>query len=141
MAQTSKIMPIQAQSILSSIFKAGNKIALFTSDPNTGTYTKPSAASYSDYTILSGDFETNDNSIYTARHLLFGLAEEAWATSANPVKAFGVYSGTSLIYWGMLTTAVAVAADTVPVFKVYNASTGEGIKVTLDVASTSSVSS
>lgn len=141
MAQTSKIMPTQAQSILTGIFKAGNTIALFTSDPNTGVYTEPSASSYARYSIKSGDFATNDNAIYTARHLLFGLAEQEWATSANPVKAFGVYSGSTLIYWGMLTTAVAVTADTVPVFKVYNASTGEGIKVTLDVASTSSVSS
>lgn len=139
MAQ-SKIMPTQAHSILSGIFKSGNNIALFTSDPNTGTYTEPTAPSYARYNISNGDFATSDNSIYTARHLLFGLASEEWATSANPVKAFGVYSGSTLIYWGMLTTPVAVGVDTVPVFKVYNASSGEGIKVTLDVAATSSVS-
>lgn len=139
----SKIMPTTACGFLADIFRAGNEIALFLSDPNTGVYTKPSADSYENYTIKSGDFttDTQGSSIYTVKHLLFGLASEVWATEDTPVLAFGVYNGSTLKYWGMLTTPVAVGADTVPVFKVYNEEKGEGIKVTLDVATASSISS
>lgn len=141
MSQNSKIMPDRATSILTSIFQPGNTIALFISDPNTGAYTQPSAASYAKYTIKSGDFAADDGEIWTANHLLFGLAVEEWASESNPVRAFGVYSNTTLIYWGLLTNPVPVGEDTVPVFKIYNEEKGEGIKVTLDIASTAGVSS
>lgn len=141
MSQTSKIMEVQANAILNEIFAPGYTIALFTSDPNTGAYTQPTSPSYQKYTINSGDFRTDGGAISTARHLLFGLALDEWASESNPVRAFGVYAGNTLIYWGMLNTPVPIPADTVPVFKAYNAARNEGIKVTLDVVATASASS
>ena len=135
MSVDSKITTTRANSILTDIFKAGNTIALSTTDPNTA-FTKPSAPSYAPYTIKSGDFEAADSAITTKNHLLYGLAEESWGT----IVAFGVYSGSSLIYWGLLTNPVTVDLDTVPVFKIYNEAKGEGIKVTLDVATAAGAS-
>ena len=141
MSQTSKIMEGRANAILTDIFKAGNILALLKGDPNAHDYSKPIAPSYNNYVIQSGDFVAEDGAITTARHLLFGLATEEWASTSEPIKAFGVYANGTIIYWGMLTTPVAIPADTVPVFKVYNKEKGEGIKVTLDVVATASASS
>lgn len=135
MSQNSKITVTKANEILKSIFAVGNTIALSTTDPNS-SFTEPTASSYSRYTIKSGDFTASNSAITTSQHLLYGLAEEGWGT----IVAFGVYSGSTLIYWGLLTNEVIVAEDTVPVFKVYNEEKGEGIKVTLDVVQAASVS-
>lgn len=142
MSQNSKIMTAQATEILQNLFKVGFTIALFKSDPNTGVYTQPTnCPSYSKYTIRSGDFSAANGAIQTANHLLYGLATEEWASEEEPIQAFGVYNGSTLVYWGMLTKPIPVPEDTVPVFKIYNEEKGEGIKVTLDVAATAAASS
>lgn len=142
MSQNSKILPVRANTILEGIFDVGNTIALFKSDPNTGVYTQPtSCKSYEKYVIKGGDFTAKNGEIYTTNHLLYGLATEEWASEEEPIQAFGVYNGSTLVYWGMLTTPVPVPEDTVPVFKIYNEEKGEGIKVTLDVAATAAASS
>lgn len=139
MAQTSKIMEVQASSILQDIFAVGNKIALSTTNPNEATFTEPTASSYVRYTIQTGDFTASSGAITNAKHLLYGLCDDegGWET----VKAFGVYKGSSLIYWGLLAAPQTINYNTVPVFKKYNMAAGEGIKVTLDIAAAASVSS
>lgn len=135
MAQNSKITDSRAASILSDIFKSGNTLALSTSDPNS-SFSEPSAESYKRYEIKSGDFKISGGVATTANHLLYGLATESWGT----IQAFGVFNGNTLIYWGLLNSSVSVPVDTVPVFKIYNDAANEGIRVTLDVASTASAS-
>lgn len=117
----------KATSILSDVFKSGNKLALLTAvDPANDSYTEVSGDGYARYTIQNGDFSTSAGVTTTAQHILFGLAEGSWGT----VVGFAVFSGTSLLYLGELMEAKAVGANTVPVFKKY--ADGEGIRVSLD---------
>lgn len=136
--QNSKITEQRANSILSDIFASGNKIALSTTDPNS-KFTEPSASTYTRYEIKSGDFTASEGAITNAQHLLYGLCDDA--AGWGEIVAFGIYSGTTLIYWGMLEEPKTVTYNTVPVFKKFNESAGEGIRVTLDVVSASTVSS
>lgn len=132
----SKITTAIANSILEDIFGAGNYLALSTTDPNS-SFTEPTASSYERYKIQVDDFEADEGVITNKRHLLYGLATEAWGT----IVAFGVYNtAKTLIYWGLLTSPVEVPIDHVPVFKIYNETAGEGIKVTLDAVETTSAS-
>lgn len=117
----------KATGILSGVFKAGNRLALFTAVDTAGeAYTEVSGAGYGRYTIQSGDFSSENGVTVTAKHILFGLAEGDWGT----VVGFGVFEGDTLQYLGELTEGKSVGRDTVPVFKKYAA--GEGIRVTLD---------
>lgn len=129
----------KATSILSEVFSSGNKIALLTAvNTETDTYTEASGSGYARYTIQSGDFRVSNGVATTDKHLLYGLADEegGWGT----IKGLAVFSGSSCIYLGELTQEKPVGKDTVPVFKKYNESAGEGIKVTLDVVSVAGAS-
>lgn len=132
----SKITVNKSNEILEGIFAIGHSLALSTTDPND-RFTEPSVASYTRYEIKDGDFKASGSAITTANHILYGLAEESWGT----IIAFGVYDEQNiLIYWGLLNEEVVVPEDTVPVFKIYNETAGEGIKVTLDAVETTSAS-
>lgn len=125
----------KATSILSGVFKAGNTIALLTAvGEDSGT--EASGTGYKRYTIQSGDFTTSGGITTTAKHILFGLAEESWGT----IKGIAVYSSSSLEYIAELKEPKVVGADTVPVFKKWDESIKEGIKVTLDVVTSASAS-
>lgn len=131
----------KAKSVLESVFKPGNKIALLTAvNTAADTYTEASGKGYERYTIQSGDFVTNygENGgaeSTTAQHILFGLAEESWGT----IVGIAVF-GSGLDYLAELKESKTVGADTVPVFKAYDKSKEEGIKVTLDVSTSASAS-
>ena len=92
---------------------------------------------YQRYIIKDGDFSVNDGVATTAKHILLFLALEY----VGYIVGFAVFSGngTTLKYLGELA-GKTVGENTVPVFKIYDESKGEGIKVTLDVKTTSSVS-
>jgi hypothetical protein len=68
--------------------------------------------------------------------VLFGLAEGDWGT----VAGIAVFSGSTLQYLANLEEAKRITENTVPVFKKYDASAGEGIRVTLDVVSSAAAS-
>lgn len=129
----------KATSILSGVFKAGNKLALLTSISGE-SYKEASGKGYTRYEIKSGDFTTDQGVTTTAKHILFGLAEESWGTIAG----IAVFAGSSLEYLAALEEPKPVGANTVPVFKKYVEDNGngqmEGIKVTLDVETTASAS-
>lgn len=125
-----------ASTLLSNVFKSGNKIALLTAvDTTADTYTEASGKGYARYTITTNDFSTSGGVTTTAQHILYGLAEESWGT----ITGIAVF-GNSLLYLAELEEPKAVGKDTVPVFKKYNAENGEGIKVTLDVVSSATAS-
>jgi len=127
----------KATSILSAVFKAGNKIALLTAiDVTNDTYTEVTGEGYERYTILSGDFTTDKGVTTTAQNILFGLAESNWAVGDKQVVGIAVFSSSgTLEYLGELLNPKEVGVDSVPVFKTYNAETNEGIRITLDVVS------
>lgn len=127
--------------VLNDIFSKDNQIALLTAiDTENDTYEEPTISAttgYQRYIIKDGDFSVNDGVATTAKHILLFLALEY----VGYIVGFAVFSGngTTLKYLGELA-GKTVGENTVPVFKIYDESKGEGIKVTLDVKTTSSVS-
>lgn len=130
-----------ATTILSNVFKAGNHIALLTAvNTASDSYTEASGASYRRYAIKgagsgrNADFTTNKGVTTSTETILFGLAEESWGTIVGIAIFTGLTGGTPL-YLAELKKPKTVDENTVPVFKKYNESKEEGIKVTLDVES------
>lgn len=131
MALESQITTSKATSILNEIFGTGRIIHLSTTQPTAtgGNFTKPTGSDYAGYTIKSGDFTIANGVVKSAKHLLFGLATTDWGT----ITHFGVFNNATCEYFGKLTEAKPVTANTVPVFKIFDDTKGEGIKVSLDV--------
>ena len=126
-----------ATTILADVFKQGNTMALLTAvDTENDTYTEASGLGYARYTLKSGDFTWSMGVATTAQHILYGLAEGSWGN----IVGFAIFGGGTLKYLAELKEAKNVSADKVPVFKKYNAATGDGIRVTLDVVTAASMS-
>ena len=127
-----------ATSVLSNVFAVGNKIALLSAvNTETDAYTEMSGTGYARYSIKSGEFTTSNGITTTAQHILFGLAESAWGTC----KGIAVFaSNGSLLYLAPLKEDKQIGKDTVPVFKKYNASNGDGLRITLDVVTAGTMS-
>lgn len=126
-----------ANTVLSNTFAVGNTIGLLKSvNTETGTYSELSGTGYARYTIKNGDFTASGGVIQTNSNLLYGLAESAWGTAVG----LAVFKGSEVLYLAELTSPVAIAIDTVPVFKKFDADKGTGIRVTLDVVSAASAS-
>ena len=127
-----------ASSVLSSVFAVGNKIALLSAvNTETDAYTEMSGTGYARYSIKSGEFTTSNGITTTAQNILYGLAESAWGTC----KGIGVFTSSgSLLYLAELKEDKPISKDTVPVFKKHNADNGDGLRITLDVVTTGTVS-
>ena len=127
-----------ATSILEDVFKKDNMIALFESvNTDTDAYTEMSGTGYKRYSIKGDEFNTSKGITTTVDNLLYGLAEGDWGTCVG----IGVFSGSgSLLYLASLAAAKYIAKDTVPVFKRWNESTKDGLKITLDVVTAGTVS-
>jgi len=132
------IAKAQFNSLLTSIFKAGNTIRLLAVMPNESTESGALPIGQM-YTIQSGDFTVSGNEVISAKNMMMYLCETK-DSSGNPTGdgtavGFAVYSGTSttLLYFGEFTNAMEVAYNTVPTIKKYNdqIEPKEGVKVTL----------
>lgn len=124
------IAKAQFKSILSNIFKVGNTIKLFSSMPDETTETGGATIGQS-YTIQSGDFtiSSDGSEAYSTRNMMIYLCE----TSGGDGRAygFGIYSGSSMLYFGEFSESMPISYNSVPTIKKYDASIGEGVKVTL----------
>lgn len=122
----------QFNSILSTIFTTGNKIELFSTMPNPSTetgYVKVSGTGYTPWTIRSGDFTVSSGSVQSAANMMFYLCESTGGHGT--AKGFGVFNGTTLLYFGEFSNPMTIAYNSVPTIKKYNASAGEGIRITM----------
>lgn len=121
----------QFNKILQGIFTAGNTIDLFTTMPNASTesgYVKVSGSGYTPYTIESGDFTVSAGEVTSAKNMMMYLCETEGGHGT--AVGFGVFSGSSLLYFGEFTTPMNISYNTVPTIKRYNGS-GEGVRVTM----------
>lgn len=126
-----------ATTILQGVFGAGNEIALLLgADPVTNEVVGTNTNGYVRYTIKSGDFDFDEGAATTAKNILLFLATEYIGT----ITHFAVWGNGTCKYVGELNEAKPVGKDTVPVFKIYNETDKEGVKVTLDVVTTASAS-
>ena len=118
--------------ILNNIFSAGNTIHLFSTVPDEDTEAggvRVSGASYLGYTIGNGDFSVSNGTATSAKNMMLYLCEESGGHGT--ARGFGVYSGNNLYYFGEFSDPVSIGYNTVPTIKKYNASKGEGIKITM----------
>lgn len=117
----------QFNNILSGIFKSGNTIKLFGTMPDESTETGYSTIGQS-YTIQSGDFTTAAGTAQSAKNMMMYLCETSGGDGT--AVGFGVFSGSSLLYFGRFSSAMNIGYNTVPTIKKYNGS-NEGILVTM----------
>lgn len=121
----------QFNNILGGIFTAGKTIKLYSNVPSEETETGGSFISgtgYEDYEIKSGDFTIGDGVVTSARNMMMYLCESTGGHGT--AKGFGVYSGSTMLYFGSFTTPMEIGYNTVPTIKKYNGA-GEGIKITM----------
>lgn len=121
------IAKAQFNSILSSIFGAGKTIKLFSTMPDETTEVGAVPIGQS-YTLQSGDFTANGNVVSSARNMMMYLCETSGGDGI--AVGFGVYSGSTLLYFGEFSSPMTISYNTVPTIKKYNGS-NEGVKVTL----------
>lgn len=123
----------QFNSILSTIFTAGNKIKLYSTVPDEETETGGvliTGDSYSDYEIQSGDFTIGNGVVSSAKNMLMYLCEEE--AGHGTARGFGVFNpGGALLYFGTFTTPMYIDYNTVPTIKKYSSSKGEGVRITM----------
>lgn len=121
------IAKAQFNSILSNIFKSGNTIRLFSAMPDEDTETGGVTVGQS-YTIQSGDFTVSSGQATSTKNMMIYLCETSGGDGT--AVGFGIYSGSTLLYFGAFSSAMAIGYNTVPTIKKYNGA-GEGVKVTL----------
>lgn len=121
------IAKAQFNSILTNIFKSGNTIKLFSAMPDETTETGGVTIGQS-YTIASGDFTVNSGTVTSTKNMMIYLCETSGGDGT--AYGFGIYSGSTLLYFGEFAAAMPIGYNTVPTIKKYNGA-GEGVKVTL----------
>lgn len=124
------ITKAQFNDILGTIFTPDNTIKLYTKTPTEGVETDGTLLSGTGvvpYVIQSGDFIVSDGQVTSARNMMFFLYEGSGATC----DGFGVFNGNRLLYFGDFESPIYLTYNDVPAIKKYNASNGEGIKVTM----------
>lgn len=123
-------------SFLQDAFAAGNTLELLSAvDVANETYTKLSGNGYKTYEIKSGDFVALDGELTSQKNILLFLAERDVGTASG----IATFKDGRLCYIGAIDP-VAITVNTVPVIRTYSESDGWGIKVTLEVVETASVS-
>ena len=118
----------QFDSILSGIFTEGNTIRLFSTVPSETTETGGVNIGQS-YKIQSGDFIVSSGVVTSAKNMLFYLCETTGGDGT--ARGFGVYNGSSMLYFGSFKEPIEIGYNTVPTIKKYDASKGEGVRITM----------
>lgn len=120
----------QFDSILTGIFTEGNTIKLFSTVPNEQTESGGVNMGQT-YKIQSGDFSVSNGVVQSAKNMMFYLCETAGGDGI--AKGFGVYQGTTntMLYFGSFKEPMTVGYNTVPTIKKYDASKGEGVRITM----------
>ena len=121
------IAKAQFNAILNNIFKSGNTIKLLSAMPDESTETGAVTIGQS-YTIASGDFTVNGGQVTSTKNMMVYLCETQGGDGT--AVGFGIYTGSTLMYFGEFTVPMAIGYNTVPTIKKYNGS-NEGVKVTL----------
>lgn len=124
----------QFTNILGGIFKQGNTIKLYSTMPDEETETGGViiGGSYSTdktYTIGSSDFTTGDGTAQSAKNMMMYLCETTGGDGT--AVGFGVFNGTTLLYFGRFSTPMTIGYNTVPTIKRYDEAKGEGVKITM----------
>lgn len=123
----------QFENILSNIFKAGNTIKLYSTMPSESTESGGvligSGTADKTYTIQSGDFTCAGGTAQSAKNMMMYLCETTGGDGT--AVGFGVFSGSTLLYFGQFSTAMYVDYNTVPTIKRYDATKGEGVLITM----------
>lgn len=120
----------QFDNILSGIFTEGNTIRLFSTVPSETTESGGVNMGQT-YKIQAGDFNVSNGVVTSAKNMMFYLCETTGGDGT--AKGFGVYqgSGGAMLYFGSFKTPMEVGYNTVPTIKKYDASKGEGVRITM----------
>lgn len=122
----------QFENILAGIFRAGNTIELFKEVPDEFTEqggVLMSGTSYEPYTIRSGDFSVDGGEVTSVSNMMLFLCEADGGLGT--AKGFGVFNGSTMLYFGEFNPHMPVGYNSVPTIKKYNAAKGEGIHITM----------
>lgn len=107
-----------ANTILTNLF-SGAYIALSTTTPTAagGNVSEPpSAAGYERVAASEGSFSASGGKITNTKYIYYPEATASWGTPSHMCLYTGKTDGT-LRYFGALTSAQPVGANTVPLFK------------------------
>ena len=116
--------------ILNGIFTEGNTIKLFSKVPDEQTESGGVNINHTPYKIQSGDFSVASGVVTSAKNMMFYLCETTGGDGT--ATGFGVYGTSgSMLYFGSFKEPMEIGYNTVPTIKKYDASKGEGVRITM----------
>ena len=119
----------QFDNILNGIFTEGNLIRLYSTVPDEQTESGGVTINHEPYKIQAGDFSVASGVVTSAKNMMFYLCE---TTGGDGIaNGFGVYNGSSMLYFGSFKEPMTIGYNTVPTIKKYDASKGEGVRITM----------
>lgn len=119
----------QFDNILNGIFTEGNLIRLYSTVPDEETEAGGVTINHEPYKIQAGDFNVSSGVVTSAKNMMFYLCETAGGDGT--ARGFGVFQGSTNLYFGSFKTPMEIGYNTVPTIKKYDASKGEGVRITM----------